>query len=597
LPAIFFQPDDQGCTGYTEWGFTSTTADRNVALQYSGIKEGLHRAMVMVIETSSIDRGADVSEFSQYPKEKEFLWSPCSFIQRTRPGNSRIEVLDGNLVAFVYVKFNLNIKTQTVEELRNQKKLLHLVSARSIEQEVEIELTEWISTKREQRIDLHQYVGDVSDFKKGFLSACKQVIDRHDKVCTPEDYASDSMYRQMITEVLDLKDNAIEATKWQETRMRLTYHDFRSAKLGATLHGHINYVQVVAFHQTKPILASCSEDKTVKLWHFKHNASEAKNVSTWKAHDKCVNCIAFDPNAAILATGSEDQTVKLWMLDDQKWGEKCVAILKGHKDSVNSVAFHPTDRILASGSSDGKVKLWLLNDDKWKESKCLDTLSGHDGGILSVAIHPTAPFLASGSEDKTVKLWRLTKSNRSATCVATLEGHGYEDAEACSDENGSEDEDDDEEYGDDDDEEQDANEDDDDNKGEDDEEEEDECYINSVAFHPTEPILASGSHDTTVRLWRFSFAIPGLQEASCFAILRGHRDSVLSVAFHPTLPILASAGCEEDKTIRLWQLGEDSANCFRTLKGHSDSVQSVSFHPTAPILATGSADNSAKFWR
>jgi hypothetical protein len=256
LPDIFFQADAQGCTGYAEWGFTSTTADRDVALQYSGIKEGLHRVMVMVIETSSIDRGADLSQFSQYRKEKEFLWSPCSFIQRTRPGNSRIEVLDGNLVAFVHVKVNLNIKTQTVEELRDQKKSLHLVSARCIAQEVDIELTEWISSKREQGVELQQYVGDVSNFKQGFLSTCEQVIDRHEKECTPEDYASDSIYRQMITEVLDLKGNAIEATKWQETRMRLTDHDFRSVKLGATLHGHVNYVQVVAFHHTRPILAS-----------------------------------------------------------------------------------------------------------------------------------------------------------------------------------------------------------------------------------------------------------------------------------------------------------------------------------------------------
>jgi len=210
------------------------------------------------------------------------------------------------------------------------------------------------------------------------------------------------------------------------------------------------------------------------------------------------------------------------------------------------------------------------------------------------------PFLASGSEDNTVKLWRLAKGNRSAKCVATLEGHGYEDTEASDDENGSEgnDGDNDDEDGEEDGDDGDDDEDDDDEEEDDEEEDdEDECNVNSVAFHPTQPILASGSDDTTVRLWRFSFDIQGPQEASCFAILRGHEDSVLSVAFHPTLPILASGGCEKDQTARLWRLGEDSAECFCTLKGHSDSVQSVAFHPTAPILATGSSDNSTKFWR
>jgi WD40 repeat protein len=603
LPDIFFQPDDRGRSGYAEWAFLSTTADRDVALQYSGIKDGLPKAMVMVIETSSIDRGADIGQFSQYRGEQEFLYLPCSFIQRTRPGTSRIQLLDGGLVTFVDVKVNLNIRTQTVEELQHQKKSMHLVSAKSIEQEVSVELTEWISSKLQQGIDLKHYVGDVVKFKDGFLSTCKEVIRRHENESTPEDYADDEIYRQMITDVLDLKGNAIETTRWQEKRMQLTDHDFRSAKLGATLHGHTNYVQAVAFHQTKPILASCSKDRDVKLWHFKSDASEATNVLTWKAHDQCVNCVAFDPSATILASGSEDESVKLWLLDPEKWGAKCVANLrgkksKGHKDWVNSVAFHPTEHILASGSSDSTVKLWLLNYDSWKECKCLDTLSGHDGGVLSVAFHPTEPFLASASEDKTVKLWRLAKGNRSAKCVATLEGHGYEDSVACDSENGSEGDDGEDNAaedvvdGDDDDDE----EEDDENK-DNEEEDEEECYVNAVAFHPTEPILASGSHDTTVRLWRFSFDITGPQDACCFAILRGHSDHVLSVAFHPTLPILASGGCEDDKTARLWLLGEDSAKCYRTLRGHSDSVQSVTFHPTAPVLATGSADNSTKFWR
>jgi hypothetical protein len=121
LPDIFFQIDDKGCSGYAEWGFLSTTSDRDVALGYSGVKERRPKAMVMVIETSSIDRGADISEFSQYPGEKEFLYLPCSFLQRARQGNGRAQVVDGGLVAFVSVRVNLNIKTQTVEELREQK--------------------------------------------------------------------------------------------------------------------------------------------------------------------------------------------------------------------------------------------------------------------------------------------------------------------------------------------------------------------------------------------------------------------------------------------------------------------------------------------
>ena len=57
--------------------------------------------------------------------------------------------------------------------------------------------------------------------------------------------------------------------------------------------------------------------------------------------------------------------------------------------------------------------------------------------------------------------------------------------------------------------------------------------VNSVAFHPTAPLLATGSDDMTAKLWRFS---PDGSTATCVATLEGHSNCVRSVAFHPTAP-------------------------------------------------------------
>jgi hypothetical protein len=101
MPENFFNVDeDTGCCGYAEWGFISTTANKNVAIQYSGADEGKPRATVFCIRPSSVDRGASIAEFSQcapldrraqrhdsldsrcrYPGEEEYLWPPCSFLQ------------------------------------------------------------------------------------------------------------------------------------------------------------------------------------------------------------------------------------------------------------------------------------------------------------------------------------------------------------------------------------------------------------------------------------------------------------------------------------------------------------------------------------
>jgi len=89
------------------------------------------------------------------------------------------------------------------------------------------------------------------------------------------------------------------------------------------------------------------------------------------------------------------------------------------------------------------------------------------------------------------------------------------------------------------------------------------------------------------------------------ATLVGHSNDVNSVAFHPTEPLLVTGSY--DKTTKLWHLVYTSdgsisaATCVETLdsrkNGHTDVVRSVAFHPTAPLLATGSNDHTAKLWK
>jgi hypothetical protein len=212
LPDIFFQIDDKGCSGFAEWGFLSTTSDRDVALGYSGVKERRPKAMVMVIETSSIDRGADISEFSQYPCEKEFLYLPCSYVQREQRGAGRVAVLDGGIVTFVPVKVNINLKTETVEELKEKKRRLHLVSARSMVEEVRYELTEWsksAETKARGQKDVWCNDSDIGYLVSQIVWQCESVVQRHEAAGL-EDYVDDGTFRALVGEMLDTKAWAME---------------------------------------------------------------------------------------------------------------------------------------------------------------------------------------------------------------------------------------------------------------------------------------------------------------------------------------------------------------------------------------------------
>ena len=312
-------------------------------------------------------------------------------------------------------------------------------------------------------------------------------------------------------------------------------------------HMHSGVVTSVAFHPTAPLLATGSRDNTVKIWDLSPDNKSATCVVTLAGHIDYVTSVTFHPTATtppLLASGSRDNTVKLWHLSPDS--TTCVATLEGHTGHVNYVAFHPTEPLLATGSQDKTVKLWLMSSDN-SSATCVATLADHLAPVYSVAFHPTEPLLATGSGDTTVRVWRISLS--AATCVGGLVlpvspgNGGYKRA------------------------------------------------VTSVAFHPTAPLLATGSADHTVRLWRLS-------DNKCLAILnrrnRGHSDHVTSVAFHPTAPILVTGSW--DKTVKLWLLSRDnsSANCVATLE-HSGHVTSVAFHPTAPLLATGSG-SIAKVW-
>src|SRR6266700_5639907 len=122
---------------------------------------------------------------------------------------------------------------------------------------------------------------------------------------------------------------------------------------------------------------------------------------TLRGHTEEIRQIAWSPDGRLLASGSNDQTVRLW---DVTTGRQ-IRALEGHTDDISGISFSADSRILASKSGDGTVRLWKV--DTWEEVISLYESSSNVIS-LGVAFHPKLPILATlGEGDTIIRIWHL----------------------------------------------------------------------------------------------------------------------------------------------------------------------------------------------
>ncbi|KAH8080155.1 WD40-repeat-containing domain protein [Filobasidium floriforme] len=333
-----------------------------------------------------------------------------------------------------------------------------------------------------------------------------------------------------------------------------------------TLMGHRSPISKVVFHPTFNILASASEDSTIKIWDWETGECER----TLKGHTKAVMDLDFDAKGGLLVSCSNDLSLKIWDTNNEY---KNIKTLHGHDHSVTSVKFVSNGDFLVTASRDKTIRIWEVST-----GYCIRTLWGHDEWVRSVVPSGDGKWLLSASSDQTARIWDRNEGD--AKMVLRGHEHVVECAEfapvaayasirklagltaAAGDDRAKS----------------------------------DGCFV------------VTGSRDKTIRLW-------DVLTGQCLKVFMGHDNWIRAMTFHPSGKFLLSAS--DDKTIRIWDL--EQGKMTKTIDAHEHFVSTMAWGRTkyagaagegpvdgkdkaatterrVNVLATGSVDRTIRIW-
>ncbi|RLN47471.1 hypothetical protein BBJ28_00004224 [Nothophytophthora sp. Chile5] len=283
------------------------------------------------------------------------------------------------------------------------------------------------------------------------------------------------------------------------------------------------------------------------------------------------------------------------------WRER--QTLAAHAKPISSIELSPDGRLLASScasrrrlgavtlrvppiltlaslscrlAADSSVKIWRFAADSALEATPASSLYGHEAGVSAVCWSPDARHVVSASDDQTARLWDVETAKTLATLGATrssldaalslplslLDGSSKAWGLDGSATNGS-------------------------SLAPETPAESHSNFVSCAAFNLQGSLVATGSHDESVRLW-------DVRSGKSVAQVAAHQEPVVSVGFHPTdgsLLVTASY----DGLVRVWDVA--SRQCLRTIITEPAApVGSARFSPNGRYVLSATLDGTLRLW-
>ncbi len=367
----------------------------------------------------------------------------------------------------------------------------------------------------------------------------------------------------------------------------------------ATLTGHKDSVTCCCYSADGSLIASGSDDKTLRLWDGETyrplaamedteqindccfspdgrrlvSATSARVLKIWdvqrlypiaelEGHTDIVTCCCYSPDGRTIASGSWDTTVRIW----DAGTFRLIATLAGHSDRVNSCRFSPIARRLVSASQDKTLIMWDT-----ESYRPYQTMQGHTSAVTSACYSPDGWRVLSGSWDKTLRAWDgagsplgdlQTQSSQILSCCYSPDGRkmvsasgrnlklwdtGSETLRATLSGHGG--------------------------------------AVRACCYSPDGRRILSASADGVLKVW-------DADPEFLITALEAHGDEVAVCAYSPDGRVLVSGS--HDRTLKVWD--GTSNKMLASLEGHSGGVKACCFSPDGRRILSGSDDRTLRIW-
>ncbi|XP_072909680.1 transducin beta-like protein 2 [Hemitrygon akajei] len=221
---------------------------------------------------------------------------------------------------------------------------------------------------------------------------------------------------------------ASKKQKLQRSRKeKLQQHVFTHPLLATSLKGHSGNISCLDFSSNGKYLASCADDRTVRIWSTKdflerdHRCMRA-NVELDHALHVC-----FSPDSRAFITWlANEETIRVFKMTKRDDGSYTFTAApedfqKRHKAPIVNIGIAETGKFIMSASSDTTILIWDL------KGEILATINTNQMNNAYATVSPCGRFVASCGFTPDVKVWEVcfTKSGefREVMRAFDLKGH------------------------------------------------------------------------------------------------------------------------------------------------------------------------------